>query len=104
MVKVRGMRIEIGEIEAALLEDPRIAELGVVVAGAGMAARLVAFVRTHEGARVSLLSAKRHCAERLPRYMIIDELRTLAELPRTGTGKLDRRALVKMAEAPRDRS
>ncbi len=100
MVKVRGMRIEIGEIEAALLEDPRIAEVAVVVTGAGMSARLVAFVRGHDGGgRISLLSVKRHCAERLPRYMIIDELRVVAELPRTGTGKLDRRTLVATANS-----
>jgi amino acid adenylation domain-containing protein len=94
MVKVRGRRIELGEIEAALLAHPRIREVGVAVRGAGVEARLVAFVACHPGAPLGLLELKRHCAERLPRYMIVDEVRTLPELPRTRNGKVDRRALA----------
>lgn len=88
MVKVRGMRIEIGEVESALLEHPAIDHVAVVVAGLALEARLVAFVCARE--RVSLLGLKRHCAERLPRYMLVDEVRNLDELPRTGNGKIDR--------------
>jgi amino acid adenylation domain-containing protein len=94
MVKVRGRRIELGEIEAALLAHPDVREAGVAVRGQGIEAKLVAFVSRHSGAPMGLLEAKRHCAERLPRYMIVDEVRTLPELPRTRNGKVDRRALV----------
>ncbi|WNZ58997.1 hypothetical protein QEG98_23035 [Myxococcus sp. MxC21-1] len=43
---------------------------------------------------------KKHCAERLPRYMIVDEVRVLPELPRTPNGKLNRRALRELTQAP----
>jgi acyl-coenzyme A synthetase/AMP-(fatty) acid ligase len=43
-----------------------------------------------------LLEIKRHCAERLPRYMIIDRAIFLHELPRTRNGKVDRLALGEM--------
>ncbi|PRQ01257.1 amino acid adenylation domain-containing protein [Enhygromyxa salina] len=92
MVKVRGMRIEIGEVEAALLEHPAINQVAVVVAGTGLEARLVAFICARE--RVSLLALKRHCAARLPKYMLIDQATILAELPRTRNGKIDRKLLV----------
>lgn len=95
MVKVRGMRIELGEVEAALLEHPAVRQVAVVVAGEGMGARLVAFVRPERpAAPASLLQLKRHCAQRLPRYMVVDEVRNLEELPRNRNGKVDRRILA----------
>jgi amino acid adenylation domain-containing protein len=51
MVKVRGHRIELGDIEAALLRHPGVAEAAVVVAGSGMAARIEAFVVPSGSAR-----------------------------------------------------
>ncbi|MDF5954551.1 hypothetical protein P4110_01840 [Pseudomonas aeruginosa] len=82
MLKVRGYRIERGEVEAALLAHPRVREAAVIVAGGGMDAALWAFLVPSDGEAVSLIELKRHCAERLPRYMIVDRAKTLAELPR----------------------
>ena len=93
MVKVRGHRIELGDIEAALEDHPAILEAAVTVTGTGLEARLVAFVVQANGVVPSLLEMKRHCAERLPRYMIVDEVYTLSALPRTRNGKIDRFAL-----------
>ena len=92
MVKVRGHRIELGEVEAAVLTHPAVHEAGVVVSGEGAEARLVAFVVPR--ADLSILDLKRHCAERLPRAMIVHELRRVDELPRTRNGKVDRRELA----------
>ena len=97
MVKIRGHRVELGEVEAALLGHPEIEDVGVVAAGAGIDARLVACLATR-GEPPPLLDLKRHCAERLPRHMIIDRAVHLSELPRTRNGKLDRLALRRMAE------
>ncbi|AKF86262.1 L-prolyl-AMP ligase PltF [Myxococcus fulvus 124B02] len=97
MLKVRGRRIEPGEIETALLTHPAVREVGVVTTASSLDARLVAFVVATDGTKPTLLQLKKHCAERLPRYMIIDELRVLSELPRTQNGKLDRRALRDLA-------
>jgi amino acid adenylation domain-containing protein len=97
-VKVRGHRIELGEIETALRADPAVADAAVVAAGAGLDARLVAFVVPAPGVSPpSLLQLKRVCADRLPRYMIVDARQVLQELPRTANGKVDRRALLEQA-------
>lgn len=105
MLKVRGHRIEAGEVEACLLAHPAIAEAAVVVGGEGLQSRLVAFLvedraRLAGETRPSLIALKQHCAERLPRSMIVDAVRWLPELPRTGNGKIDRRALRGLADAP----
>ena len=102
MVKVRGHRIELAEIETALLTRGDVREAAVVVSGEGPAATLVAFV-AFAGEPASLLRLKQHCAELLPRYMIIDELKPVSGLPRTRNGKIDRaelRNLVRGTEGP----
>lgn len=93
MVKVRGNRVEVGEIEAVLYAHPGIADVAVLLEGAALDARLVAYV-VPAATAPGLLELKRHCAEALPRHMIIDAVRTVRALPRTGNGKLDRRALA----------
>lgn len=98
MVKVRGHRVELGEIEACLRDHPDVRDAAVVVHGAGVDARIVAFVVTRGGASLGLLALKRHCAERLPRSMIVDKLRHVDELPRTRNGKIDRAALAATLE------
>ncbi|MCY1071293.1 amino acid adenylation domain-containing protein [Nannocystis sp. RBIL2] len=99
MVKIRGHRVELGDIEAALLQHPDIREVAVAVRGVGIDARLHAFVVVAPPAELTLLGLKRHCAERLPRYMILDDFTPIAALPRTGNGKVDRLALARLAAA-----
>lgn len=98
MVKIRGHRVELGEVEAALCAHASVNECVVMVQGEGLAARLLAVV-VAKGTRPSLLDLKQHCAARLPRYMIIDKAVHLDELPRTPNGKVDRRKiLIEMGE------
>ena len=98
MLKVRGHRIEAGEVEACLLAHAQIGEAAVVAAGEAMSARLVAFlIHKGDGKPPSLIALKQHCAGRLPRSMIVDAVRWLPEMPRTGNGKIDRRRLVELA-------
>jgi acyl-coenzyme A synthetase/AMP-(fatty) acid ligase len=97
-VKVRGHRIELGAIETALLSSDEIADVAVVVRGEGISARLCACVVPSGEKPPSLLFLKALCAARLPRYMIVDEVVHLAELPRTRNGKLDRQALAREGE------
>jgi L-proline---[L-prolyl-carrier protein] ligase len=96
MVKVRGHRVEPGEVEAALLTHPEITEAAVVAAGTGIEARLFAFL-VARAEPLPLLEVKRHCAERLPRQMIVDRATFLRQLPRTRNGKVDRLVLQRMA-------
>jgi len=93
-VKVRGHRIEPGEIEAVLRSHPAVSEAAVVVHGAGAAARLAAYVATDAEDQASLLDDLRALLTRcLPAYMIPAHLAALPRLPQTANGKLDRRAL-----------
>ncbi len=101
MVKVRGHRIELGDIEAALHAFPGVKEAAVVVSGSGVEARLVAYCATDAAPKPTLLEIKRHCAERLPRYMIVDRVHFVPRLPRTRNGKVDRLTLAGKVEDER---
>jgi len=98
MVKIRGHRIELGDIEAALEAHTQLHEVAVVTTGSGVEARLVAFIVSTAAQALTLLEIKRYCAERLPRYMIVDRLHVLSELPRTRNGKVDRLLLTQLAQ------
>ncbi|MFY9292322.1 MAG: amino acid adenylation domain-containing protein, partial [Methylorubrum rhodinum] len=95
-VKVRGFRIEPGEVEAHLLAHPRCREAAVTAARRGEEAHLVAYVAERGGERpeadlAEALSA--HLAERLPAHMRPSLIVVLPALPRLASGKLDRQAL-----------
>ena len=91
-VKLRGFRIEPGEIEAALLENTQIAEAVVVVRGEAEHRQLVAYLRP-AGAMPDL-HAVRECLRRvLPSYMVPARFVILEQLPLSPNGKVDRRAL-----------
>ncbi|WP_335984397.1 amino acid adenylation domain-containing protein, partial [Streptomyces sp. CA2R106] len=91
-VKVRGFRIEPGEIEAALTGLPQVAR-AVVMARAEEEARLVAYVVPAAGRSVRAQDLRAHLRERLPAYMVPSVFEVLDALPLTPNGKLDRRAL-----------
>lgn len=93
MVKVRGNRVELGEVEAAIAGHPDVSEVAVAVLGTGPESRLAAAIVSRGDAVPGLLDVKRWCAERLPRYMIVHETHIVEALPRSRNGKLDRRAL-----------
>ena len=89
-VKVRGFRIETGEVEAVLRRHPGVADCAVVLRGdAPGGPRLVAYA-AGEG-EPDVLRA--HLRERLPEYMVPAAVVVLPRLPLTANGKLDRAAL-----------
>ncbi|WP_131738712.1 non-ribosomal peptide synthetase [Actinomadura roseirufa] len=114
-VKVRGFRIEPGEVEAALVAHPRVARAVVVAredAGGGASRRLVGYVvpdgagqagfgnvadlRDFDfdlGAGVSAGELRAFLAGRLPEFMVPSAFVVLGALPLTPNGKVDRRAL-----------
>ncbi|HEV7587077.1 MAG TPA: amino acid adenylation domain-containing protein, partial [Longimicrobium sp.] len=95
-VKVRGFRIELGEVEQALAAHPAVAEAAVAVQGEGSGGerRLAAYlVPRGDGERPAPAELRAWVRERLPDYMVPGGFAWLAALPRTSSGKLDRRAL-----------
>ncbi|WP_190858207.1 non-ribosomal peptide synthetase [Actinomadura sp. RB99] len=94
-VKVRGFRIEPGEIEAVLSTHPAIGAVAAGVVGRDTDARLAAWLvpATPEAGIPEAGELREFAAERLPDYMIPALFTELAALPLTPNGKLDRAAL-----------
>lgn len=93
-VKVRGYRVEPGEIETALLDCPQVREAIVIGEQRDKGGtRLIAYVTGHDGTTVRPAEIRHWVATRLPSYMIPECVVQLAALPRNERGKLDRAAL-----------
>jgi amino acid adenylation domain-containing protein len=96
-VKSAGNRIELGEIETVLHSHPSVAECAVLaVPDPDITNRIVGCV-VAPGASAAQIA--RHCAERLPPYMVPHRFELLDSLPKTSTGKTDRRVLRDVAAA-----
>ncbi|HEU4881684.1 MAG TPA: amino acid adenylation domain-containing protein [Longimicrobium sp.] len=99
-IKLRGYRIEVGEIEAALLAHTDLAQAAVVLRREG-GGRLVAYLAPAEGARVPPVGALReHLRGRLPDYMVPAIFVALDALPTNPNGKVDRGALPEPVVEP----
>jgi enterobactin synthetase component F len=86
-IKLRGRRIEPGDVESAILNDPRVRQARVSTSGDQLVAYVVA------SADVDSLSLKLDLAGRLPAYLVPDRVVLLAHLPVTRHGKADYRAM-----------
>jgi amino acid adenylation domain-containing protein len=89
MIKLRGYRVEPGEVETRLYQHAQIKEVGVVPAEGPSGVQLVAHVSTATGERLSTVELKEFCAAKLPAYMIPERFEFHASLPRTSSGKID---------------
>lgn len=97
-LKVRGMRVEVGEIEAALSAHPNVVHCAVRPRAGASAVRLEAHVVVTVPTAVEDL--RLHLTRRLPTHMIPARFRVTASLPLTRSGKIDREALPEI-EPPR---
>jgi acyl-CoA synthetase (AMP-forming)/AMP-acid ligase II len=98
MVKTRGYRVELGEIEAVLYGHPAIREVAVLpVPDDIFGNRLRAVVTLHETHPLTREEMLAFCHQRLPRYMVPDEVEFREALPKTSTGKVDRVGLANSA-------
>jgi amino acid adenylation domain-containing protein len=98
-LKVRGYRIEPGEIEAALRLHPALRDAVVDVRGPRDGQRLIAWIVPHEGAEAPAAADLRaFLRDRLPEPLLPAAFAPLAALPLTPSGKVDRRALAEPAE------
>jgi amino acid adenylation domain-containing protein len=96
-VKISGFRIEIGEIENALLRAPGVRDGAVVVTQrASQASQLVAFYTSPQPLEADAL--RDHLAESLPAYMIPSAFHWRQTLPLTANSKIDRKTLSTLAD------
>ncbi len=94
-VKIRGHRVEPGEIAAALESHPAVRHAGVLVQQRRGVARLTAYVATGIAADPPTTSELRSMlGTRLPRYMVPQRIVLIDEIPLTPNGKLDEAALA----------
>ncbi|MGW4741691.1 amino acid adenylation domain-containing protein [Nocardia xishanensis] len=99
-VKIHGLRIEPGEIDAHIARHPDVASVATVaVQGPAGEPVLVSYVSSAPGSEVDVAAIGDDLAAGLPRYMNPTAIVRLEEMPRTPTGKIDRKALRQRAFA-----
>ncbi|HEX8275247.1 MAG TPA: amino acid adenylation domain-containing protein [Longimicrobiaceae bacterium] len=93
-VKVRGFRVELGEIEAALRAHPGVRDaVAMVRPGPGGEPQLLAWTVAAGAEPAAAAELRQHLRDRLPDYMVPAAFVAVDSLPLTPSGKLDRRAL-----------
>ena len=95
MIKIRGYRVELGEIEKALLAHPKVKDAGVAAWDCEPGEKfLVAYVVATSDSPISVSNLREFLSNKLPDYMVPSAFVFLDSLPLTN-GKLDRKALPK---------
>ena len=92
-VKIRGARVELGEVEAAFARHPAVQEVAAVARDEGGDRRLVAYVVAKTPGAVDAIALRAHATKVLPEYMAPSAYVLLDALPLTSNGKVDFRAL-----------
>ncbi len=92
-VKVRGFRVELGEIETAITDDASIEHAAVVLRKDHGMERLVAFVAPRKDVKPDIVSLRESLRKRLPPYMVPAAFEIVSEVPRLVSGKVDRNTL-----------
>jgi acyl-CoA synthetase (AMP-forming)/AMP-acid ligase II len=91
MIKTRGYRVELGEIETVLYGHPAIKEAAALAIPDELVGnRLCAVITLHAGATLSREELLAFCSRKLPAYMLPDMVDFRESIPKTSTGKIDR--------------
>jgi amino acid adenylation domain-containing protein len=94
MIKTRGYRVELGEIEAVMVAHPAVNEaVALAIPDEAIGNSIHAIATVNDSNSLTSTELKRHCAEKLPSYMVPEQIQFSETLPRTGTGKIDRQRL-----------
>ena len=102
-MKLRGYRIEPGEIEALIESHPDVRRAVVALHGEGAGRQLVAYLKPSQS-ETGIADLRPWLRERLPEYMVPSEFVSLTEIPLTPNGKVDRKRLMRPTTAARKSS
>jgi len=100
-VKIRGCRVELRGVEAAVMQEEGVREAAVVVKGEGNEKRLVCYLVAEPGKPLEVDSLRERLQGKLPEYEIPSLYVVLEEMPLTPNGKLDKCALPEPSERPK---
>ncbi len=100
-VKIRGLRIELDEIEKVIHNHKNIDQATVLAVGEGNEKFLVAYYTSKDGEKIDQSEIVAKCQQELPDYMVPQFYLHLAKLPLTANKKVDRRALEDL-ELPKE--
>ena len=92
-IKIRGFRVELGEIEAVLAKQPGIGTAAVIVREVNEIEQLLAFYVANADDTASPAELRKSLAAELPPYMVPARFEAVRILPRLTSGKIDRKAL-----------
>lgn len=92
-IKIRGFRVELGEIESKLAGEPGVSQAAVVLRTDDEIERLVAFVVAEPGIAVDGAALRASLRDQLPPYMVPAHFEAVGSLPRMVSGKVDRKML-----------
>lgn len=99
-VKIRGNRVELGEVEAHLRDLPGVRQAAAVAVDQDGSRALVAFVVAEEDATPDVTALAAQLGGTVPEYMVPSQISVITELPVNANGKLDRRALADLVQNP----
>jgi amino acid adenylation domain-containing protein len=95
LIKTRGFRVDLGDVESTLMQHPDVAEVGVVAQPHPDYTNLLyGFAAPKPGRTLDALALLIWCRERLPPYMVPAQITICDQLPKTSTGKIARRELA----------
>ncbi|WP_051078314.1 Pls/PosA family non-ribosomal peptide synthetase [Leeia oryzae] len=101
-IKIRGFRVELGEIEAVLCEQPHVGTAAVLLKQLNGLDQLVAFIATEGDTRPTLSALRQGLRSKLPAYMEPAYVEFLETIPRLTSGKIDRKALKARELSPQE--
>ncbi|MGB6326737.1 MAG: amino acid adenylation domain-containing protein, partial [Methylocella sp.] len=101
-VKVRGFRVELGEIEVKLAGLPGVAHAAVVLRNDNEIEQLVAFVVPSLEAEIDARLLRSELRQSLPAYMVPERFELVESLPKLASGKIDRKGLKQIELAAAD--
>lgn len=97
-VKIRGYRIELDEIESVLINHPDINEAAVMVLDKENKKEIYAAILLFENRMIATKALRQYCKKHLASYTIPDEIEILSDLPRTSSGKIDKKRIIAIKE------